>query len=215
MDEQRFLPDEEPNREPFVEEALPFPEEEPKVPGSLFYDILRPAVVGITVAILLMTLFTPMVAVSGESMRETLQDGDRILTVRPWLCGEIERGDIVIVREESFDTNAIIKRVIAVGGETVDIDFTLGVVTVDGEVLDEPYIRELTFLEEGVSFPLTVEEGSLFLLGDNRNNSTDSRDPAIGTVELNTVVGKAAVLLFPGKNAEDGKRDLSRIGLMN
>lgn len=215
MDEQRFLPDEEQKQEPFTDEVIPFPEEEPTVPGNLIYEILRPMVMGFTIVALILSLFTPMIMVSGESMRETLQDGDRILAVRPWLCGEIKRGDIVIVREESFDSNSIIKRVIAVGGDTVDIDFTLGTVTLNGEVLEESYIRELTFLDEGVNFPLTVEEGSLFLLGDNRNNSTDSRYPDIGTVKLENVVGKAAVLLFPGETAEVGGRDLSRIGLMN
>lgn len=195
-----------------VEEELP---EEEKVIGYRVYDLLRPLVSAVAVMTMILTFFVPLVSVEGESMRETLQSGDRIVTLRPWLCGEIGRGDIVVVRQDSFDRDPIIKRVIAVGGETVDIDFALGVVRVDGETLEEPYIRELTFLEEGVSFPLTVEEGHLFLLGDNRNNSTDSRYPAIGTVALDEVIGKAVLLFFPGENAADGRRDLSRIGLMN
>lgn len=196
-----------------VEEGVPMEEEKPV--GFGVYEMLRPLVTAFAVMTLLLTFFTPLVSVEGESMRETLQSGDRILTLRPWLCGEIEHGDIVVVRQESFDKAPIIKRVIAVGGETVDIDFTLGVVTVDGVQLEEPYIRELTFLDEGVSFPLTIEEGCLFLLGDNRNNSTDSRYPAIGAVPLECVIGKAALLLFPGENADGGGRDFSRLGLMN
>ena len=196
-----------------VEEGVPMEEEKPV--GFGVYEMLRPLVTAFAVMTRLLTFFTPLVSVEGESMRETLQSGDRILTLRPWLCGEIEHGDIVVVRQENFDKAPIIKRVIAVGGETVDIDFTLGVVTVDGVQLEEPYIRELTFLDEGVSFPLTIEEGCLFLLGDNRNNSTDSRYPAIGAVPLECVIGKAALLLFPGENAEGGGRDFARIGLMN
>ncbi|MBR6678228.1 MAG: signal peptidase I [Oscillospiraceae bacterium] len=195
-----------------VEEELP---EEETPAGYWLYELLRPMVTALAIMTVLLTAFTPIVSVSGESMRETLQDDDRILLLRPWLCGEIGHGDIVVVRQELFDKDPIIKRVIAVGGETVDIDFTLGVVSVDGVVLEEPYIRELTFLDEGVDFPLTVEEGHLFLLGDNRNNSTDSRYPDIGTVPLDRVIGKAAVLLFPGENAEGGGRDFSRMGLMN
>lgn len=189
--------------------------EEEKIIGYRVYDLLRPMVAAVAALTMILTFFTPLVSVEGESMRETLQSGDRVVCLRPWLCGEIDRGDIVIVRQESFDRDPIIKRVIAVGGETVDIDFTLGVVTVDGEALEEPYIRELTFLEEGVNFPLTVEEGHFFLMGDNRNNSTDSRYPAIGTVAQEKVIGKAVLLFFPGENATDGRRDLSRIGLMN
>lgn len=195
-----------------AEEELP---EEESPAGYWVYDLLRPLVMAFAIVTLLLTFFTPLVSVEGESMRETLQSGDRILALRPWLSGEIGRGDIVIVRQESFDRDPIIKRVIAVGGDTVDIDFTLGAVSVNGVQLEEPYIRELTFLEEGVSFPLTVEEGHLFLLGDNRNNSTDSRYPAIGTVALDRVIGKATILLFPGENALGGGRDFARIGLMD
>ena len=195
-----------------LEEELP---EEEAPAGFWLYELLRPLVVTFAVMTLLLTFFTPIVSVEGESMRETLQSGDRIVALRPWLCGEIGHGDIVIVQQESFDKDPIIKRVIAVGGETVDIDFTLGAVTVDGVALEEPYIRELTFLDEGVEFPLTVEEGHLFLLGDNRNNSTDSRYPDIGTVARDRVIGKAALLMFPGENAEGGGRDFARIGLMN
>ena len=195
-----------------LEEELP---EEEAPAGFWLYELLRPLVVTFAVMTLLLTFFTPIVSVEGESMRETLQSGDRIVALRPWLCGEIGRGDIVIVRQELFDKDPIIKRVIAVGGETVDIDFTLGVVTVNGVALEEPYIRELTFLDEGVEFPLTVEEGHLFLLGDNRNNSTDSRYTGLGTVARDRVIGKAALLMFPGENAEGGGRDFARIGLMN
>lgn len=186
----------------------------PKSPGRLLYEWLQPMVAAVVTVTLLLSFFTPVVGVVGPSMRETLQSGDRLLTLRPWLTGELKRGDIVIVRKESFDSQPIVKRVIATAGETVDIDFTSGTVTVDGRILSEPYIRELTFREEGTAFPLTVEEGCLFLMGDNRNDSADSRSSALGTVDERCVIGRAVLLLLPGADAGSGRRDFSRMGLI-
>ena len=109
-------------------------------------------------------------------------------------------------------SDLIVKRIIATEGQTVDIDFDAGVVYVDGQALEEDYIREPTYLDEGLEFPITVPEGCLFLLGDNRNNSMDSRYPDLGPVDVRCVIGKAVVLVFPGKTAETGKRDFGRIG---
>ena len=209
MEEERFWTGD--RGELSVEETLP---EEEQPLGSGLYEILRPLVTVFAVMTLLLTLFTPLVGVEGESMRETLQSGDRILALRPWLAGELKRGDIVIVRQDRFDREPIIKRVIAVGGETVDIDFALGVVSVNGVVLEEPYIRELTFLDEGMSFPLTVEEGRVFLLGDNRDRSKDSRDPEIGQVDKREILGKAILLFLPGTDGGDEPIDFSRIGVL-
>ena len=103
---------------------------------------------------------------------------------------------------------------IATGGQTVDIDFDLGRVYVDGVLLEEEYINDLTYLEEGTEFPLTVPEGSVFLMGDNRNHSSDSRDERLGPVDERLIIGKAVFLLFPGKDYLTEKRDLSRIGLL-
>lgn len=188
--------------------------EAPKSAGRRLYEWLQPMVTAVVCAALLLTFFAPVVGVVGGSMRETLQNGDRLLLLRPWLCGELKRGDIVVVRKESFSAEPIVKRVIATEGETVDIDFDSGTVTVDGKILAEPYIRELTFQAEGLTFPLTVEEGCLFLMGDNRNNSSDSRDPDLGAVDERLVIGRAILLLFPGEDAESGQRDFSRIGLL-
>jgi len=95
--------------------------------------------------------------------------------VSGWLCGDYKYGDIVIAYKESFDAEPIVKRVIATEGQTVDIDFTLGRVFVDGELLQEDYVNDLTYLDEGTQFPLTLGEGELFLMGDNRNRSSDIR----------------------------------------
>ncbi|MGM9619614.1 MAG: signal peptidase I [Oscillospiraceae bacterium] len=189
--------------------------EEAQEPGRWLYDWLQPLCAAFVALTLLLTFVTPVLGVVGPSMRDTLQSGDRLLAVKNWLCGDFRQGDIVIARKDSFDSQPIVKRVIAVGGQTVDIDFTTGAVMVDGEVLQEDYIRELTFLEEGTVFPLTVPEGSVFLMGDNRNNSSDSRDSALGTVDERYIIGRAVLLLFPGEDPESGERDFSRIGLIH
>ena len=149
-------------------------------------------------------------------MRETLQDGDILVAVSRYLAGDLSQGDIVIVRDEYFkDGQPIVKRVIATEGQTVDIDFETGIVYVDGQALDEPYINEPTYMEEGTEFPLTVPEGCIFVMGDNRNHSSDSRDSRLGTVDTRCVLGKAVFLAFPGADDVTGKREFGRIGLID
>ena len=104
---------------------------------------------------------------------------------------------------------------IATEGQTVDIDFDAGTVFVDGELLEEEYVRAPTYLEEGLTFPVTVPEGHVFVLGDNRNDSDDSRDPELGPVDTRYLLGRAVLLLFPGETADTGERDLGRIGPLN
>ena len=96
----------------------------------------------------------------------------------------------------------------------MDIDFSTGSVYVDGVLLKEDYIHELTLLEEGTEFPLTVPEGSVFVMGDNRNHSSDSRDSRLGTVDTRYVIGKAVFLAFPGPDAYTGERSFKRIGVI-
>ena len=178
-----------------------------------WYSWLRTLVCVMLATVLVFTLVVRIVRVERQSMRETLQNGDILLTVNRHLAGELKAGDIVVIKKEYFeDGKPIVKRIIATEGQTVDIDFDAGVVYVDGQALEEDYIREPTYLDEGLEFPITVPEGCLFLLGDNRNNSMDSRYPDLGPVDVRCVIGKAVVLVFPGKTAETGKRDFGRIG---
>lgn len=183
--------------------------------GKWLFDLLQPIAAAVIIAVLLMSFVIPTIGVVGPSMRETLQNGDRLIAVKGWLCGEYRRGDIVVARKDSFDEDPIIKRVIAVGGETVMIDFESGTVSVDGTALKEDYIREITHLDEGMTFPLTVPEGCVFLMGDNRNNSDDSRDPLLGTVDERELIGRAVFLLYPGRDAVSGERDFHRIGMIH
>ena len=146
-------------------------------------------------------------------MRETLQEQDLLLVLNSALCGGYEPGDIVIAQRADFNGGApIVKRVIATEGQTVDIDFAAGAVYVDGQLLEEDYIRQPTYLEEGLEFPVTVPEGCVFVMGDNRNDSDDSRDPELGPVDTRQILGRAVFLLFPGVTADTDKRDFGRIG---
>lgn len=118
----------------------------------------------------------------------------------------------MVLRKESFLPEPIVKRVIATEGQVVDIDFFSGAVFVDGQQLHEDYVNEPTFLEEGMEFPLTVPKGSIFIMGDNRNASNDSRDVRLGAVDARYVIGKAVFLAFPGPDAVTEERIYGRIG---
>jgi len=183
-----------------------------RIPGRETYEWARSLVSAVLIITLVFTFAVSMMGVSGPSMIPTLQNGDRLIVIKSWFCKDFEYGDIVIARKDSFDEKPIVKRVIAVAGQTVDIDFDLGRVYVDGEALDEDYINDLTYLEEGTEFPLTVPEGSVFLLGDNRNRSNDSRDSRLGTVDERYLIGKAVWLVFPGPDSITNQREFSRIG---
>ena len=185
------------------------------VPGREGYEWVRSCVAAVLIVTLVFTFVIRMMGVQGPSMLPTLQEGDRLLVLNSVLVSGYRQGDIVIARKETFSMDPIVKRVIAVGGQTVDIDFSSGTVYVDGEALEEDYINDRTYTDEGVSFPLTVPEGSVFLMGDNRNRSTDSRTPSIGSVDERYLIGKAVFLLFPGPDSVTTKRELSRVGLMS
>ena len=176
-------------------------------------EYMKDACYMLAVVVLLFSFCIRLVIVSGGSMYETLYDGDYLLVLDRNLCGELKQGDIVVASMERFRNGTpIVKRVIATEGQTVDIDFREGIVYVDGEALEEDYIYELTHLSEGMKFPLTVEEGCLFLMGDNRNDSTDSRDPIIGQVDCREILGRAVFLMIPGTHKGEHAVEFGRIG---
>ena len=162
---------------------------------------------------LLFLIFFRVIVVSGDSMKQTLIDGDYILLVSSLFYREPEQGDIIVASKESFDDGAaIIKRVIATEGQIVDIDFENGIVYVDGLPLEEDYINNLTTRSEGLLFPQIVEEGCIFVLGDNREVSKDSRHPEIGQIDTRQILGKAIYLMVPGVDETTEQRDFDRTG---
>jgi signal peptidase I len=162
-----------------------------------------------------MLLFRVVVVV-GPSMYDTLLDGDRLVLLSNVIYREPEQGDIIVASKESFENGeCIVKRIIATEGQTVDIDFRQGIVYVDGVALEEDYAHTPTTLFEGVSFPLTVEEGKVFVLGDNRDSSKDSRSPQIGLIDEREILGKAIFLLSPGTHYGREEANYDRIGVID
>ena len=183
-----------------------------KEEGRDLYEWTQALVCSVLAVVLLFTFVVRLIGVDGHSMVPTLQDGDRLLVLNSLWDSDYEYGDIVVLRKESFLEEPIVKRVIATEGQTVDIDFASGSVYVDGELQEEDYINEPTYVDEGTQFPLTVPEGSIFVMGDNRNHSSDSRSSDLGTVDTRYVIGKAVFLLFPGADEGTARRDFGRIG---
>ena len=182
-------------------------------PQQTLFKEARDIIVVLLVFMLVYILCFRMVIVVGGSMYDTLVNGDRLILISNVLYRNPKAGDIVVASKDSFrDGECIVKRVIATEGQEVDIDFTNGNVYVDGVLLEEDYIYTPTMLYEGVSFPLVVEEGCIFVMGDNRMDSKDSRSTEIGLIDCREILGKAVFLLFPGKDAISGKLDLGRIG---
>ena len=161
-----------------------------------------------------------VVVVSGSSMYDTLVNGDYLLLLGNLFYSQPEQGDVIVASKQSFDNGKpIVKRVIATEGQWVDIDFESGIVYVGEDPdhlqpLDEPYTYTPTNLFEGVSFPVQVEEGCIFVMGDNRNDSKDSRNPQIGQIDCREVLGKVIFLFLPGTEGSRGK-DFSRIGVVS
>lgn len=165
--------------------------------------------------LLLFLLLFRVIVVSGDSMYATLWDGDYLLLLSNTFYHEPKHGDVVVISKESFDDGKpIIKRVIATEGQTVDIDFDQGIVYVDGQALREDYTHNLTTREEGMHFPLVVEDDCIFVLGDNRGVSLDSRSPEIGQIDKREVLGKAIFLMLPGTNHNEQLRDFDRVGVI-
>ena len=192
-----------------------------KKPGGLL-SWTETLVAAVLTVVLLFLFVVQLFVVEGPSMQTTLYGGDMVLVLKPYLT-TIEAGDVVVVHQYNAQLNGtIIKRVIATEGQTVDIDFDTGTVYVDGAALEEAYIAERTYTSEGLQFPVTLGEGEVFLMGDNRNHSTDSRSTMLGVVDERYIMGKAVFLVFPGRTASylgekdgTGERDYSRIGLID
>ena len=167
----------------------------------------------LVVIILLFLLVFRVIVVSGSSMYDTLIDGDYLLLISNLFYHDPQYGDIIVVSKETFDDGApIIKRIIATEGQTVDIDFDLGQVYVDGTALQEDYAYTPTNVDEGMTFPLTVEENCVFAMGDNRNRSRDSRSPEIGQIDKREILGKAIYLFLPGTDEGHAGPDYERMG---
>ncbi len=167
-------------------------------PGSEYSDVygwMQSLVAALLVCALVFAFLVRIIGVVGSSMEHTFSDGDRVVISN--LFYEPKQGDVVVLRKLSFMEEPIIKRVIAVAGQTVDIDFEEGIVYVDDKPLDEPYIAEPTLSPIDFDGKIIVPENCVFVMGDNRNYSKDSRDSTIGCVDERYVMGKVLLRLLP------------------
>lgn len=188
---------------------------EPESIESTAYCCAQALITAVVGVVVLFTFFVRLIGVSGGSMQDTLYTGDRLLVLNSVFC-DFQPGDVVVVNDYNAELDeTLVKRIIAVGGQTVDIDFTAGVVYVDGQPLEEPYTKEPTYKSDSIRFPLTLEEDEVFVMGDNRNHSTDSRSGQLGPVKEGYLQGKALLLLIPGQTPDAGHRDWSRVGAVS
>ena len=159
------------------------------------YEWIQCLVFALIFCVILFVFFFRLVDVVGDSMNPTLENADKMVVSD--LFYKPKQGDIVIFRKDEYKPEALVKRVIATEGQTVEIDFNKGRVYVDGVLLDEPYIAEPTRNQIDLTGTQVVPEGCVFVMGDNRNESADSRDSRIGMVDERLIIGKVLFTVFP------------------
>lgn len=186
-------PEDEPENTP-EDGQQPKDEDEKLKSDQELYLFFRTLVLALGALVLIFTFFGRLITVDGSSMEPTLLHGELMLVRSVGYTPQ--QGDIVVLTQVSFREDAIVKRVIATGGQTVSIDYLAGTVTVDGVLLDEPYIKE-EMLPRGDVTDLTVPEGCIFVMGDNRNVSADSRYYDVGVIDERRVIGRAIAVIFP------------------
>ena len=158
------------------------------------FDLCSSVIAAMVIIFFVFTFLCRPTSVVGDSMLDTLRNGDWLITTRQT---EYKYGDIIIDTQPNIHDEPLVKRVIATEGQRVDINFVSGQVFVDGKELDEPYIKELTHTSFDVTFPVEVPEGCVFVMGDNRNRSSDSRDSGVGFIDTRYILGKAQIRILP------------------
>lgn len=169
------------------------------------FDWLEIIIISVIVVIILFTFVFKIVTISGDSMKNTLKNQERIVISN--LFYEPKNGDIIVISRNSSNSiqisqneTCIIKRIIATEGQVVNINFNTGKVFVDGIELEESYVSTPTNVPGDVDFPVIVPEGCVFVLGDNRNNSSDSRYSSLGIdgmVDERHILGRAVLRILP------------------
>ncbi len=195
MDDETMLPSQDPAPRQEPEEA---PGEDK---GSVKLDLyfwMQALTMALVFLVITFTLVGRVITVVGSSMLPTLHEGDLMLLQS--VGYEPKRGDVVVLRKSSFMAEPVVKRVIAVAGDPVKVDYEHHCVYVNGEPLDEPYINELMVdprRSDLSVLDVTVPEGSIYVLGDNRNHSSDSRNERLSTVDTRYVLGRALFVFLP------------------
>lgn len=193
-----------------IDEEQAVKEEEKKRTARLdAYDWIQSIVSTLLIVIIAFIFIGRQIGVDGTSMRDTLHHEDSVFVTSLFYTPKY--GDILIIKVAAYGDTPLVKRVIATEGQTININFDTSEVSVDGVVLSEPYIREPTKVRHNFEGEVTVPEGCVFVMGDNRNASIDSRHELVGFVDVRNIIGKVHVILLPGADQYEA-RDWSRIG---
>ena len=175
--------------------------------GPGIFDWVRCIIVAVSIVVFILTFVFRLVEVDGTSMLNTLENSDKVIVTNMFYTPK--NNDIIVISHAAEYNNPIIKRVIATAGQTVRLDYEHDKIYVDGVQLDEPYIKEGgpviqgnaseegNYLAQDDEGNFVVPEGKLFVLGDNRQVSLDSRNSKIGLIDINDVIGKAQFVVFP------------------
>lgn len=163
------------------------------------YDWIQCLISALIVCVLVFVFIFRVIDVKGTSMVPTLNNQDKMLV--SGLFYKPKAGDIVVFKKDEYDPEkALVKRIIATEGQKINIDFDKGIVYVDEVPIEEDYINDITTTKLDFIGPKTVPEGCVFVMGDNRNMSTDSRKAEIGMVDSRLIIGKVYCILFPLKS---------------
>ena len=169
---------------------------DPNASSKELYDWIYCLLFALIVAVLLFSFVVHPIDVVGSSMVPTLHNGDKMLV--SGLFYKPKAGDVVVFKKDEYDPNkALVKRVIATEGQEINMDFANGIVYIDGEPIVEPYINDLTYNKLDFIGPKTVPEGCVFVMGDNRNASVDSRKNEIGMLDTRLIIGRAYYVIYP------------------
>lgn len=166
--------------------------------GATLYDFASVVMTGIVIITVIFTFLFRTATVNGNSMHPTLYNGDVLMVTA--MDKTHKYNDIVVITQPNSFNEPIIKRIIATGGQTVDIDFDKGVVYVDGKELSEKYVAEPTYVRESFEGPMVVPQGYVFVMGDNRNHSTDSRSSMVGLIDERYIYGTVIGRITPFGN---------------
>ena len=171
-------------------------EVQPVTVTSVVFEWGNALFTALVVVVLLLTFVFRQVTVNGQSMTDTLQSGDRLIVTN--FMYEPQNGDIVVISHGNNYSEPIIKRVIATEGQSLSINYDTGEVVVDGVLLDEDYIKGITKqIRNPLDIPSVIPEGCIFVMGDNREGSLDSRSTDIGLIPVENVIGKAEFRIYP------------------
>ena len=171
-------------------------EADPNASSKETYDWIQCLLVALIICVLIFMFCVRVIDVVGSSMNPTLYNGEKMLVSGLFYKPKV--GDVVVFKKDEYDPNKLlVKRVVAVEGQEINMDFENGIVYIDGVAIAEDYISEPTYNKLDFIGPKTVPEGCVFVMGDNRNASIDSRKSEIGMLDNRLILGRAYCVVYP------------------